>query len=148
MPFTFPRRILHIYIGDVFRMRCAHIPHLAKRTWQLIKFCCNFIAKFCASTDASCVCFGHVSCTLWTHIVCEVLCLHGCILCVFWTWLSCILDMSCACSGRDLHVFWTCLARVLDVCEHYPETEQYCIANKLHNNFCEKFHRQWFCLNS
>ena len=54
---TSPRHILCVFqtcpahILDVSHTCSGHILCLAKKTWQLRKSCCNFIARFCACTD-------------------------------------------------------------------------------------------------
>ena len=63
----------YVMFARILEVSCAHfgrILYLAKRVWQLRKFCCSFIVRFCACTDTSRAHFRRVSYTFCMHFKC------------------------------------------------------------------------------
>ena len=80
------RSILHTFIF-----------HLAKRVWQLRKFCWSFIARFCACTLTSHACSRRVLCASQS------------------TCLACVPDM-CECYlGAELYRIWSLTSEIWPV---------------------------------
>ena len=89
------------HILDASCTHSGHVPHaLAKRAWQLHKYCCSFLVRFC-------------TCTM------------RCILCTFWTRLTHASDVTRARFRCVSHTFQMCLVHISDTSERYLGAELY-----------------------